>query len=127
MYELAESFLEAWNSQDVDRTASCYTEDVTYVDPNTRGVVKGSDALRRYLGKLFAAWQMHWSLREAFLFDGGNGCGVLWHASIRRAGGAKEVEFDGMDLVVVRDNLVERNEVYFDRTILLPLVEAPES
>ncbi len=124
MYELAENFLEAWNSQDVDRTASCYTEDVAYVDPNTHGAVMGSDALRRYLSKLFASWQMHWSLREAFLFDGGNGCGVLWHASIRRASGGKEVEFNGMDLVLVRDNLIERNEVYFDRTVLLPLMEA---
>ncbi|RJP32109.1 MAG: nuclear transport factor 2 family protein [Actinobacteria bacterium] len=124
MYRLAEVFLEAWNTQDVDRTAACYTEDAIYVDPNTRGAVKGSEAFRRYLAKLFAAWQMHWSLREAFLFAGGNGCGVLWHASIRRTGDGREVEFDGMDLVMVRDDLIERNEVYFDRAALLPLLEA---
>ena len=39
MYELAKGLLEAWNSQDVDQVLACYTEDVVYVDPNTRGEV----------------------------------------------------------------------------------------
>ena len=55
--EVAENFLSAWNSQDVERVVACYTDDVEYWDPNTRGVVKGADAMRRYLRKLFAAWE----------------------------------------------------------------------
>lgn len=121
MYELADEFLEAWNSQDPEHVASVYTDDVKYVDPNTRGAVEGGDALRRYLKKLLARWQMHWSLREAYLLDGGNGCAILWHATIQPAEGGEKVEADGMDLVIVRDDRVERNEVYFDRTILAPL------
>jgi hypothetical protein len=52
-------FLDAWNAQDVERVTACYTEDVRYRDPNTRGHVEGREALRRYLRKLFAAWQMY--------------------------------------------------------------------
>jgi uncharacterized protein (TIGR02246 family) len=121
MYELAEEFLEAWNSQDPERVAAVYTDDVKYVDPNTRGAVEGGDSLRRYLKKLLARWKMHWSLREAYLLDGGNGCAILWHATIQLAEGGGKVEADGMDLILVRDDRVERNEVYFDRTILAPL------
>jgi nuclear transport factor 2 (NTF2) superfamily protein len=50
---LAERLLEAWNSQDVDQVLDCYTADVRYRDPNTRGFVEGGEQLRRYLTKLF--------------------------------------------------------------------------
>ncbi|MBI5118738.1 nuclear transport factor 2 family protein [Candidatus Poribacteria bacterium] len=122
MYRLAERFLSEWNSQEVDRVVGVYTHDVVYVDPNTRGAVKGSDALRRYLTKLLARWKMHWSLREAHLFEDKIGCAVLWHATIQRAEGGETVEMDGMDFVRVRGDKVERNEVYFDRTILATLM-----
>ncbi len=52
MLRLAENFLGSWNTQDVEKVVSCYTEDLVYVDPNTRGPVEGADAMRRYLGKL---------------------------------------------------------------------------
>jgi ketosteroid isomerase-like protein len=69
MYELAEGLLDAWNSQNVDRVVARYTEDVSYVDPNTSRVVKGAEALRKYLGKLFSSWKMTWELKEVYLFE----------------------------------------------------------
>jgi ketosteroid isomerase-like protein len=123
MNELAVSFLDEWNSQDVERVVATYTDDVIYSDPNTRGKVNGAEDLRRYLVKLFDAWQMTWALKEAFLFEGGDGCAVLWHATIRKTGGSKVVEFDGMDLVLVRGERISRNEVNFDRATLLPLMQ----
>jgi len=36
---LVTDFLGAWNSQDVERVLDCYTDDVRYRDPNTRGEV----------------------------------------------------------------------------------------
>jgi ketosteroid isomerase-like protein len=119
--KLAEAVLGAWNAQDVERVVSCYTEDVVYRDPNTRGEVCGRDALRRYLTKLFANWQMHWSLRESFPLREHDGTAFLWHASFRRPGGAQTVETDGMDLVLMGGDHVKRNEVYFDRVVLAPL------
>ena len=84
MLGLADEFLRAWNTHQVERVLSCYTADLEYRDPNTRGAVRGADAMRRYLTKLFASWRMHWTLRDARLFDGGQGCAVLWHATFRR-------------------------------------------
>jgi ketosteroid isomerase-like protein len=120
---LAEAFLGAWNTQDVESVVACYTPDVSYRDPNTRGEVIGADALRRYLAKLFGAWQMHWSLRAApFALAGQDGTAVLWRASFRRPGGTATVEADGMDLVLLEGDLIKRNEVYFDRAVILPLM-----
>ena len=124
--DLARRFLDAWNTQLVEAVVGCYTPDVVYRDPNTRGAVSGAGAMRRYLAKLFERWQMHWSLREGFPLAGTEGAAVLWTATFRMSGGATTVSADGMDLVVLRDGLIARNEVYFDRAVLAPLLsEAP--
>lgn len=117
----AERFLAAWNSHDVEAVVQCYTEDLTYRDPNTRGDVLGAQALRRYLRKLFGAWRMHWILREAFPLRGHDGAAILWRASFRRVEAAQAIETIGMDLVIVRGERVLRNEVHFDRSVLIPL------
>lgn len=120
--EVAEKLLAAWNSQDVDAVVDCYTPDCVYVDPNTRGAVEGAEAMRRYLGKLFGRWQMSWSLREAFALRDAEGAAVLWRATLRPVGGEREVEVDGMDLALVAGDRLSRNEVYFDRAALAPLL-----
>lgn len=121
-HELAERILSTWNAQDVEKVVGCYTDDLVYVDPNTRGAVQGADAMRRYLRKLFSAWQMHWTLREAYPLENLEGAAVLWHASFRKPGREETVEADGMDLVILRDDRIARNEVYFDRAVLAPLM-----
>lgn len=121
---MAEDFLAAWNSQLVDRVVSCYTPDVIYRDPNTRGHINGSKDLSRYLAKLFSNWKMTWATREVFPFGETDGAAFLWKATFRKPGGDKIVEADGMDLVVVKNNLIARNEVYFDRAALMPLMGA---
>jgi len=123
MIRMCEKFLSEWTSQDVERVLATYTDDVCYVDPNTRGAVIGADNLRRYLKKLFSAWEMTWALREARLFADGGGCAVLWHATFKKAGGGKMVEADGMDFVLVENGRVKKNEVYFDRAVLAQLMQ----
>jgi hypothetical protein len=118
---LATRFLDAWNSQDVDAVLACYTDDLVYRDPNTRNDVVGAEAMRRYLTKLFGAWRMTWSLREAHGFTTGVGAAVLWHATFQRVGQDAVVEADGMDLICLEGDRARRNEVYFDRTVLASL------
>lgn len=119
---LTARFLDAWNSQDVSRVLDCYTEDVLYRDPNTRGVVEGRAALGRYLTKLFGAWQMTWARREVFPLETEDGVAFLWRATFRRGEGTEVVTADGMDLALVRGDRLWRNDVYFDRALLGPLL-----
>lgn len=115
---LSETFLSAWNEQDVDSVLACYTQDCVYQDPNTRGPVVGHEALRRYLSRLFDAWKMHWSMREFHPLADDNGGAFLWHAELTPASGGTTVKIDGMDLALVRGDRLCRNEVYFDRVAL---------
>jgi ketosteroid isomerase-like protein len=127
LWKFGEGYIAAWNTQTVDEVVALYTEDVVYVDPNTRGPVEGADAMRRYLTKLFARWRMRWSIKEIFpLADPAGGCTALWHASFARDGGEAAVEVDGMELIVLDGGKVKRNEVYFDRAALAPLVGVGE-
>jgi DNA-binding NarL/FixJ family response regulator len=57
LYAISKPLIEAWNDQDVVRVVACYTDDLIYVDPNTRGAVEGPDALTHYLTKLFSRWR----------------------------------------------------------------------
>jgi ketosteroid isomerase-like protein len=120
--KLARHVLDAWNSHDVERVVACYTPDLVYRDPGTRGEVRGADAFRRYLTKMFASWRMHWSPREVFPMDGGNGSAILWRATLTPIGGDTTVEVEGMDLAVLEGDRLKRNEVYFDRAALAPLL-----
>lgn len=119
---MAERMLGAWNTHEVDKVLAVYTEDLVYRDPNTRGEVNGADGMRRYLAKLFSAWTMHWSLREVHGFAGTDGAAVLWRARLGPKDSGRSVEINGMDLVVLRGDRLLRNEVYFDRAALAPLL-----
>lgn len=117
--------IAAWNAHDVEAVVACYTDDLTYVDPNTRGAVEGADAMRRYLTKLFDRWQMHWTVKQIFPLSDLDGSSALWRASLTARATGKTVEVDGMDLVLIEGDRVRRNEVYYDRAVLAPLL-APE-
>jgi ketosteroid isomerase-like protein len=119
---LVTDFLDAWNSQEVERVLDCYTDNLRYRDPNTRGEVAGRDALRRYLTRLFADWRMTWARREVFDLANCDGVALLWRATFRRSNDDNTaVEIDGIDLAVLDGERVARNDVHFDRTALAPL------
>ena len=120
--KVSEDVISAWNRQDVESVLQCYTEDLVYVDPNTHGAINGRPAMRRYLTKLFSVWEMHWATRSVHTLKDMNGAAARWHATFKRPGKKEMVEVDGMDLVVYEGALIKRNEVYFDRTMLMPLI-----
>ena len=125
--ERAQKMLDAWNRQDVEAVLDRYTADLRYLDPNTDGHVEGREAFRSYLTKLFQRWQMHWELREAFLFGDEDGGAILWRATLRPKESEREVTAEGMDLILMDGELVKRNEVYFDRAALATLLAPAEA
>lgn len=119
--------IEAWNAQDVEAVVARYTDDLVYVDPNTRGPVEGAAALRRYLTKLFDRWQMQWTVKRIHPLADRDGSAALWRASLTARTTGRTAEIDGMDLVLIEGDRVKRNEVYYDRVALAPLLAADEA
>ena len=120
--EIEGPLIEAWNAHDVEAVVARYTDDLVYIDPNTRGPVEGADAMRRYLTKLFERWEMHWTVKQLFPLADCDGSAALWHATLTARASGKSAEVDGMDLVLIDGDKVKRNEVYYDRAALAPLL-----
>ncbi len=119
---VAARVLEAWNTQDVEQVVGCYTDDLVYLDPNLDEPIRGRDAMRRYLTRLFDGWRMTWRAREILPLGEEDGAAVRWDATLRSAAGGETVEATGLDLVILEGDRVARNEVFFDRAVLAPLL-----
>jgi ketosteroid isomerase-like protein len=119
---LADHVLSTWNTQDVERVLDCYTDDLVWLDPNTRGPIVGREAMRAYLTKLFGRWTMHWEREEVFPLDGIDGVAIRWAGKLSPAGESRSVDVAGIDLVILEGDLIARNEVYYDRSPLAALM-----
>ena len=64
-----------------------------------------------YFKKLLCKYP-NWKWKREELFPTENGCILKWRAEIPKDGQSKI--FFGMDIVEIEDQLITRNEVYFD-------------
>ena len=117
--EFAARWLPAWTGNDPDRLVSFYTEDAFYSDPAIPEGVRGREALLEYFTALLARnpdWV--WTNTGATPMEGG----FLnhWHATVPV--GESVIECDGVCTVGLRDGLIERNQVFFDRSELLAAI-----
>jgi len=119
---VAQRAIEAWNTHEVGRVLECYTDDLVYRDPNTRGEVRGAAAFGRYLGKMFGLWEMHWHVDQVYPFRDAEGAAALWTATLKFRSGGDTIPVAGMDLTLVRDGRLSRNEVFFDRFAIAELL-----
>ena len=108
----AERWLPAWSGNRPELLASFYTEDVFYCDPARPDGVRGRAALLDYFRKLLGR-NPEWVWTQRGSIPLADGFLNLWHASI--PAGSGRVEIDGACTVQLRDGLIYRNEVYFDR------------
>lgn len=115
--DFAERWLPAWTGNEPDRLVAFYADDAFYLDPGVPGGLQGRAALLAYFTKLLAnnpAWV--WEQVEGIPMQ--DGFLNKWHALIPV--GDAEIEVEGVCLVQLDDDgLIIRNEVYFDRTLLL--------
>ena len=85
-------------------------------DPARPDGVQGRAALLEYLRKLLAVYP-DWVWRADAVFPIDGGFTLRWKAEIPVKGTV--IHETGLDLVLVENGLVTRNEVYFDRSALL--------
>ena len=121
--EFAERWLPAWSGNDPERLAAFYTDDAFYSDPAVSGGLRGKEALLDYFRALLARFpDWEWTQTGAAPMEGG----FLnhWHATVPI--GATTIECDGVCTVQLRDGLIKRNQVYFDRSELLAAIAEME-
>lgn len=107
----ASRWLPAWTGNDPERLAAFYTDDVFYRDPTVPAGVSGKPEFVRYLRRLLGNnpdWV--WTQVEAIPMQ--DGFLNRWHAEIPL--GDEVVSCDGVCTVQMREQLIYRNEVYFD-------------
>lgn len=114
----AERWLPAWTGNRPERLLAFYAEDAFYRDPAAPEGIRGREEMRAYFGRLldrFPDWV--WTQRDATPMQGG----FLnhWQAEIPIAGRPQPLQCLGVCTVELRDGLIARNEVFFDRAPLL--------
>lgn len=111
----------AWTGNQPERLAAFYTPDTFFSDPQIPEGVHGRDALTEHLTQLLA-WYPDWVWRQTASTPMEDGFVNYWHAHIPI--GDIDLSLTGVCLVVLRDGLISRNQVFFDRIPLRDGVRA---
>jgi hypothetical protein len=113
----AQQWLPAWSGNRPELLADFYSDDTFYLDPGVPGGVQGKPALLEYFRKLLAQnpdWV--WTQIEGIPLE--DGFLNKWHASIPV--GSIVLDVIGVCFVQLDDSgKIRRNEVFFDRSVLL--------
>jgi hypothetical protein len=112
-------WLPAWTGNDPERLAAFYAEDAVYCDPAVPHGVHGRQEILSYFRRLLRRYP-DWVWTNTGARPMPDGFLNYWHAVIPTGGGV--VECDGVCTVILRDGLIVRNEVFFDRSPLLSAV-----
>ena len=109
--ELIEQHDAAWNEQDIDALNALYTEDVVFQN-HTAGEapVVGRDAVRAHIAGIFERWpDLRFSSRRLYLTS--DFCTSEWTARATAPDGSR-IEWDGVDVMPIRDGAIARKDVY---------------
>ena len=116
-----QNWLTSWTGNNPEKLISFYSKTAYYQDPANPKGLKGYDDIFPYFKKLLAAnpkWI--WQMTEAYPTE--KGFVLKWKATIPVK--SEEIIEYGMDTLELEDDLIIRNEVYFDRTQLLSLLKS---
>ena len=113
-------WLAAWTGNDPDTLISYYDDNALYSDPAHRNGLKGKDEIRKYFVKLLDVYR-DWRWKPIEVIPISSGAIVKWECEINVQ---QEIIHEiGLDIVEIENKKITRNEVFFDRTRLLALVE----
>jgi len=108
---LIERHDDAWNAQDVEALVELYADDVVFQN-HTAGepAVAGRAAVIEHIARIFERWpDMRFTSRRLYLADGF--CTSEWTATATSPDG-RQIEWDGVDVMPIRDGAIARKDVY---------------
>jgi ketosteroid isomerase-like protein len=122
------SRFQSYDSSDVHTVLEIYTDDAQYWDTKASSGIRGKADLQKYLTGFFARFHTRFAILEEHRLEGLDGAIVLWECAVRRRlpeGGLSEelIMQRGMNLLLVRDARICRDECYMDLGSLDQLFE----
>jgi steroid delta-isomerase-like uncharacterized protein len=128
-------YADAWNRHDVEAILALHTDDAVFENHTSGGLAVGKDEIRKLIEGVFATFpDLKFATRRLYL---GKGVAVLeWTATathakpVTRAGrtfppSGKELSWNGLDVMPMRDGLVARKDVYADSISFLRQLGVP--
>jgi ketosteroid isomerase-like protein len=111
--ELATRYRDAFFRRDVDAIMALVTPDFVFENVTGGERIEGIDAGRRHIAALHARWpDLTFEEREGGLIAGADHAVAEWTARATHPDSARRIEWDGVDLIQVRDGRICRNAVY---------------
>lgn len=116
--EFTSLWLPAWTGNQPDKLIRFYSEEAFYLDPVVPDGIQGKQALLLYFQKLLAK-NPDWVWTNIDVFPMEKGFLNKWLARIPV--GNQIIDCVGVCTVEIKEGIITRNEVYFDRSRLLNL------
>ncbi len=112
-YEIfCKAWLDTWTGNRPLELLKFYHADAFYSDPSKRNGLKGQAQLLPYFEKLLSL-NPNWKWESIEIIPTEKGFTLKWKATIPV--GHSFVEETGLDIVEIENELIIRNEVFFDR------------
>ena len=119
----------AWNDHDVETIVSMHTDDSVFENHTTGDVNVGKEAIGKAITGIFAVFpDLSFETRRQYIRDDlvvqewtarGTQEGAMTRSGIKVEPTGRKVDYRGMDVIPIRDDLVARKDVYSDGVTLL--------
>jgi ketosteroid isomerase-like protein len=107
---LIDAYNEAWNAQDLDRACSFHDPEIVFENHTAAERAVGAEAVRAHIGGIFERWPSL-RFRGRRLYAADDFAVSEWTASAERPDGTT-IEWDGVDVLPLRDGKILRKDVY---------------
>ena len=129
LQDFIDRYNAAWNDHDVETIVSMHTDDSVFENHVTGDVNVGPEQIARAIEGIFSVFpDLHFETRRAYIREdwvvqewtaSGTHEGTMTRSGIEVAPTGRRVEYEGMDVIPIRDSLVARKDVYSDSVTLL--------
>jgi len=111
--ELGTRYRDAFFARDVDAIMALVTPDFVFENVTAGERIEGRDAARAHIAAIHDRWpDMRFVEREGGLRAGADHMVAEWTARATHPDTRVRLEWDGMDLILIRDGRICRNAVY---------------
>jgi steroid delta-isomerase-like uncharacterized protein len=111
---MVQEWVVAVKSLDLEKTMTCYADDVIYQDPAYQYRFTGGDEVRSMYMDVYALPDVKFDVTSAFVSGDGKWAAAEWTWSGTKGG--KGYSIPGVSIFEIRGNKIVRETIYYDKT-----------